>query len=111
MNDWLKRIDDIIRNLFGGTVDYARDRASYEAASAVERATFGRVFNYIEGAVALVMIFGCFFISSATQGSFLQYVCGILWVAVFIAIGGLLARFRHSLFIRIRGVLGRFMGR
>jgi hypothetical protein len=111
MDEILKRIDEIVRNLFGGSVDYARDRATYETASQIERATFGRVFRAIQGALMIVMVFGCLLISNATQNqTFLQYVCGFLWILPFIVVGGLLARFRRSLFVRIRGTMNRFMG-
>jgi hypothetical protein len=77
----------------------------------VERATFGRVFGAIEAGLALILIFGCAFISNATQGStLLTYVCGILWVIPFIFVGTALARFRTSLFVRIRGIMSRFLG-
>jgi hypothetical protein len=111
MNDLLRQIDDFVRNLFGGTVDVARDRASWEGASAVERATFGKVFNAIEVGLFLVMIFGCAFIANATENQkVLYYVCGILWIVPFIAVAGLLARFRRSLFVRVRGAMNRFLG-
>lgn len=43
MNNLLHQTDDFVQNLFRGQVDQARDHATYEAASAVERATFGRI--------------------------------------------------------------------
>jgi hypothetical protein len=111
MNDILSQIDNFVRNLFKGEVDYARDHATYEAASTVERATFGKIFNFIEGIVFIVMLFGCFAISNATQNQqFLMYLCGFIWVLPFIAVGALLARFRRSLFVRIRGIMKRFLG-
>lgn len=111
MSNFLGRIDELVRNLFGGSVDYARDAATWEAANTVERATFGKVFNVIEGVIGLIVLFGCMFIINATQNqSFLMVVCGILWVIPFIAVGGLLARFRRSLFVRIRGTMSRFLG-
>jgi hypothetical protein len=111
MNDYLRQIDDFVHNLFRGQVDYARDRATYEGASAVERATFGKIFNFIEGIVVIVMLFGCFMISNAVQNqTFLLYLCGLLWIIPFLALTGLLARFRRSLFVRVRGIMGRFLG-
>jgi hypothetical protein len=111
MNNLLAQLDNIFRNLLGGATDHVRDRASYEGASAVERATFGRIFGFIEGGLFLVMLFGCMFISNFAQNqTFLLYLCGLLWVIPFIVIAGMLARFRHSLFVRIRSMLGRFMG-
>lgn len=111
MNDIWGMLDGIVKNIFGSAVDRTRDGATYSAASAVERATFGRVFSAIEGGLFLIMLFGCIFISSATQNStILQYICGILWVIPFIAVGTLLARFRNSLFVRIRGIMNRFLG-
>ncbi|MBZ0289608.1 MAG: hypothetical protein K8I30_18440 [Anaerolineae bacterium] len=111
MDNLLGFLDKIGRNFFGGAADHARDQASYSAASAVERATFGRVFGFIEGALFLVMLFGCMFISNFAQNqTLLLYGCGILWVIPFIVVGGVLVRFRNSLFVRIRGMLSRFMG-
>ncbi len=111
MNDLLRQIDASVNNLFRGQIDQARDHATYEAASAVERATFGRIFNFIEGIIVIVMLFGCFMISNAVQNqTFLLYLCGLLWAIPFIALAGLLTRFRHSLFVRVRGLMSRFLG-
>ena len=104
-------LKDIFNNIVSSEVNSARDRATWEGASAVERATFGKVFNAIEGVLALVALFGCFFISNVTQNSqFLMYVLGVLWLIPFIVIGGLLARFRQQLFVRLRGVINSFLG-
>ncbi len=104
-------MNDLFRNVVKDNVNYARDRATYDGASAVERATFGKVFGAIEGVLALVAVFGCVFISSAMQNQkFLLYVCGLLWLVPFVVVGGLLARFRHSLFVRVRGIMNSFLG-
>jgi hypothetical protein len=104
-------MNNLFKNIVGSEVDNARNRATWEGASAVERATFGKVFNFIEGILAVIALFGCFAISSATQNSqFLMYVLGFLWLLPFIVIGGLLARFRHALFLRLRGVISGFLG-
>jgi hypothetical protein len=104
-------MDNFIKNIIGNEVNYARNQASWEAASEIERATFGRVFNFIQGGIALVVIFGCILISSATSNSqILQYVCGILWILPFVAVGILLGRFRQELFFRLRGVINGFLG-
>lgn len=59
----------------------------------------------------IVMLFGCFLISSATQNqTFLLYLCGILWAIPFLVVAGMLTRFRHSLFVRVRGIMNRFLG-
>lgn len=111
MNNLLRQTDDFVQNLFKGQVDQARDHATYEGASAVERATFGKVFNVIEGIVFIVMLFGCALISNVVQNqTFLLYLCGLLWIIPFVALMGLLARFRHSLFVRVRGFMSRFLG-
>lgn len=108
MNDLFK---DIVNNVVHGTVNSTRDQATWEGASVVERATFGKVFNFIEGILGLVMIFGCVLISNAMSNSqFLMYLVGIIWVIPFVAIMGLLARFRQSLFVRIRGIMNSFLG-
>jgi hypothetical protein len=39
-----------------------------------------------------------------------MYVCGIAWFIPFIVVGTLLARFRHGLFVRVRGIIGGFLG-
>ena len=104
-------MNDLFRNIVQDNVNSARDRASWDAASTVERATFGKVFNLIEGVLGLVAIFGCVFISNAMQNQkFLLYVCGALWLVPFIAAGALLARFRHSLFVRVRGLMNNVLG-
>lgn len=108
MNNMFK---NALNEVVNDSVNSTRDRATYEGASAVERATFGKVFNAIEGVLALVALFGCFFISNATQNShFLMYVVGILWLIPFILVGGLLARFRHRMFVRVRGMMSNFLG-
>lgn len=102
---------NIFNNIVNESVNSTRDRAAWEGASAVERATFGKVFNFIEGALAVVALFGCVFISSITQNNqFLMYFLGLLWLIPFVVIGGLLARFRSSLFIRLRGIISGFLG-
>lgn len=111
MDNFLRQTDDFVENLFHGQVNQARDHATYEGASAVERATFGKIFNFIEGIVVIVMLFGCALISNVVQNqTFLLYLCGLLWVIPFLALMGLLARFRRSLFVRVRGVMSRFLG-
>ncbi len=103
-------MNDLFRDLMNDNVNYARDRATWEGASAVERATFGKIFNVVEGILGLIAIFGCFAISSALQNQqFLIYVCGLLWLVPFIVVGGLLARFRHSVFVRVRGMMNSFL--
>lgn len=108
-------MNDRFRNFFNDIVkdnaNYARDRATWEGASAVERATFGKVFNAIEGVLGLIAVFGCLFIAGAMENQkFLMYVCGLLWLVPFIVVGGLLARFRQSLFVRLRGLINSFLG-
>src|SRR5258706_7983012 len=94
-------VNNLFRNLMSDSANTARDRATWEGASMVERATFGRVFNFISGILALIFIVGCVVISGATKNSqILTYVCGIVWLIPFIFVGMLLARFRHSLFVR-----------
>jgi hypothetical protein len=108
MNDMFRNLMD---NVVKDNVNTARDRAAWEGASAVEQATFGKVFNAIEGIIGLVALFGCFFISNAmANNQFMLYLCGFLWVLPFIAVGGLLARFRHAVFGRLRGVINGFLG-
>jgi len=108
MNNMFK---NALNEVVNDSVNSTRDRATYEGASAIERATFGKVFNAIEGALALVALFGCFLISNATQNSqFLMYLFGGLWLIIFIAIGALLARFRHRMFVRVRGIMSGFLG-
>ncbi|SRR5581483_7165634 len=88
MNDLFR---NIISNAARDNVNYARDRATWEAASTVERATFGRIFNFLEGILGLIAVFGCVFISSAMQDQkVLLYVCGVLWLVPFIVAGALL---------------------
>jgi hypothetical protein len=103
-------MSDLFHNILRDEADYARNRAAWEGASAVERATFGKIFSAIEGVLALIALFGCFFISNAMQNQFLLYVCGIIWLIPFIAAGTLLARFRHGLFVRVRGIISGFLG-
>jgi hypothetical protein len=104
-------MNDLFRNLVKDNVNYARDQATWQGASAVERATFGKVFAAIEGVLALIALFGCMFISGAMQNqTLLLYVCGLLWLVPFIVVGTLLARFRHSLFVRVRGMMSNFLG-
>ena len=108
MNDRFRNILDEVAH---DSVNSARDRATWEGANIVERATFGRVFNAIEGVVALIAIFGCFLISGATQNSkFFMYLCGVLWLIPFILIGGLLARFRHRVFVLVRSLMSNVLG-
>jgi hypothetical protein len=104
-------MSDLFRNILRDEADYARNRATWEGASAVERATFGKIFNAIEGVLVLIALFGCFFISNAMQNQkFLMYVCGIAWFIPFIVAGAFLARFRHGLFVRVRGIISGFLG-
>ena len=105
------RFKNVLNEVVSDSVNSTRDRATYDGASAVERATFGKVFNAIEGALALVALFGCFLIYNATQNSqFLMYALGLLWLIPFILIGGLLARFQHRMFVRVRGIMSNFLG-
>jgi hypothetical protein len=93
------------------SANIARDRAAWEGASIIERNTFGRIFSIIGGILGLIAVFGCLFIANATKNSqFLMYVCGIVWLIPFAIAGTLLARFRHSLFVRLRGIIGGFLG-
>jgi len=93
-------MNDLFRNIVKDNVSSARDRATWDTASVVERATFGKIFNFLEGVVSLIAVFGCVFISNAMQNQkFLLYVCGAL-----------LARFRHSLFVRVRGLMNNMLG-
>jgi hypothetical protein len=104
-------MNDLFRNILRDEADYARNRVAWEGASQVERATFGKIFNAIEGILALVALFGCFFISNTIQNPrFLMYVCGVLWLILFIAVGTILARFRHGLFVRVQGIIRGFLG-
>ena len=100
-------MNDMFRNLLKDNVINARDQATWEASSTVERATF----NAVEGILALIALFGCVFISSAMQNqTVLLYVCGLLWLVPFIVAGTLLARFRRSIFVRVRGTMNNFLG-
>ncbi len=105
-------MNDLFKNVLRDEADYARNRVAWEGASEVERVTFGKIFNAIEGILALVALFGCLFISSAMQDSskFLLYLVGIIWLVPFIAVGTLLARFRRSIFVRVQGILRGFLG-
>jgi hypothetical protein len=108
MND---RLRGLLNEVTTDSVDSARDRATWEGASQIEQATFGKVFNAIEGVLAIIALFGCAIISGATQNSqFLMYVVGIIWIVPFILVGTLLARFRHRLFVRLRGTINTFLG-
>ena len=108
MNDRFKNIIDEVAH---DSINSARDRATWDGANAVERATFGRVFSAIEGVLALIALFGCFLISGATQNSkFFMYLCGILRLIPFFLIGGLLARFQHRVFVRVRQLLSQILG-
>src|SRR5579864_7669132 len=99
MND---RFRNVLDNVMRDNVNSTRDRATWEGANMVERATFGKVFSAIEGVVALIALFGCICISGATANNrFLTYVVGLLWLVPFIVVGALLARFRHSVFVRV----------
>ena len=105
------RFKNVLNEVVNDSVNSTRDRATYDGASAVERATFGKVFNAIEGALALVALFGCFLISNVTQNSqLLMYALGLLWLIPFVLIGVLLARFRHRMFVRVRGIMSNFLG-
>ena len=104
-------MNNLFRNLMSDTENAARDRATWEGASLIERNTFGRVFSAISGILGLIAIVGCFVIAGATQDKqFLMYLCGILWLIPFAIVGTLLARFRHSLFVRLRGIISGFLG-
>ena len=108
MND---RFRNIMNDVMHDNADSMRDRATWEGASMVEQATFGKVFSAIEGVVALIALLGCFIISGATQSShFLMYLLGFVWIVLFIVVGGLLARFRHRLFVRVRSIMNSFLG-
>ncbi len=104
-------MNNLFRNILRDEADYARNRVAWEGASQIERATFGKIFNAIEGILALIALFGCFFISNAIQNPrFIMYVCGVLWLIPFIVAGTFLARFRHGLFVRVRGIISGFLG-
>ncbi len=104
-------MNDLFNNILRDEADYARNRAAWEGASEVERITFGKIFNAVEGILAVIALFGCLFVSNAMQNSkFLMYVCGSLWLIPFIAAGTLLARFRRSIFVRVQGVIRGFLG-
>ncbi len=105
-------MNDLFKNVLRDEADYARNRAAWEGASEVERLTFGKIFNAVEGVLALVALFGCMFISGAMADSskFLLYLVGIIWLIPFIAVGTLLARFRRSIFVRVQGVIRGFLG-
>ncbi len=104
-------MNDLFKNILRDEADYARNRAAWDGANEVERATFGKIFNAVEGILALVALFGCLFVSNAMRDSkFLMYVCGFLWFIPFVAVGTLLARFRRSIFVRIQGVIRGFLG-
>lgn len=108
MNDLFR---NIVNNTIRDNVNDARDRTTWDAASTVERATFGKVFNFLEGVLGLLAVFGCLFIANAMQNQkLLLYVCGALWLVPFIAAGALLARFRHTVFVRVRGLMNSFLG-
>jgi hypothetical protein len=108
MNDRFRNIVDEVAH---DSVNSARDRATWEGANAIEQATFGRVFNAIEGILGLIALFGCFLISGATQNSqFLTYLCGVLWLIPFVVAGSLLVRFRHRVFVRVRQIMNSFLG-
>ena len=108
MNDRFRNIVDEVAH---DSVNSARDRATWEGANAIERATFGKVFNAVEGVLGLIALFGCFLIANVTQNSkFLMYVIGFLWLIPFIVIGGLLARFRHRMFVRVRQIMNNLLG-
>ena len=40
----------------------------------------------------------------------LLWVVGIIWLIPFIVIGGLIARFRHAIFMRLRGFISGMLG-
>ncbi len=104
-------MNDLFKNVLRDEADYARNAVAWEGASEVERITFGKIFNAVEGILAVVALFGCLFISNAMENSrFVMYVCGILWLIPFLAVGTLLARFRRSIFVRVQGVIRNFLG-
>ncbi len=105
-------MNDLFKNVLRDEADYARNRAAWEGASEVERVTFGKIFNAVEGILAVVALFGCLFISNAMRDSstVLSYVVGIIWLIPFIAVGTLLARFRRSIFVRVQGLIRGFLG-
>ncbi len=104
-------MSDLFKNVLRDEADYARNAAAWEGASEVERITFGKIFNAVEGVLAVIALFGCLFISNTFQDSkFLLYLFGIVWLVLFIAAGTLLARFRRSIFVRVQGVIRGFLG-
>jgi hypothetical protein len=104
-------MNNLFRNIMSNEVDMARNRASWDGASEIERATFGKVFNFIEGILGLIAIFGCFLISGAIgNNQILLWIVGIIWLIPFILIGGLIARFRHAIFMRLRGFISGMLG-
>ncbi len=105
-------MNDLFSNILRDEADYARNAAAWEGASQIERATFGKIFNAVEGVLALIALFGCMFISGgmADSSRFLLYVVGIIWLIPFIAAGVLLARFRRSIFVRVQGTIRGFLG-
>ena len=69
---------NILNNIVNDSVNTTRNQVAWEGASDIERATFGKVFNFIEGALAVIALFGCVFISGITQNSqFLMYFLGL----------------------------------
>ncbi len=105
-------MNDLFKTVLRDEADNARNRAAWEGASEVERLTFGKIFNAVEGVLALIALFGCLFISNAMQDSskFLLYVVGLIWLIPFIAVGTLLARFRRGIFVRVQGLIRGFLG-
>src|SRR5262245_50986298 len=93
------------------TANTTRDRVTWESESLIELNTCGSVLIAISGILGLIAIVGCLFIASATQNSqILMYICGIIWLIPFGIAGVLLGRFRHSLFVRLRGMINGFLG-
>ena len=108
MND---RFRNVLNDIAHDNVNSARERATWDGANAVERATFGKVFSAIEGVLGLIALFGCFAIANITQNSkFLMYLFGLLWLIPFIVVGALLGRFRHRLFVRVREMMNKTLG-
>jgi len=104
-------MNDLFRTILGNEADMARNAVSWEGASELERATFGKFFNFIEGIVGLIAIGGCFLISGAIgNNQLLLVIVGIIWLIPFILIGGLIARFRYAIFMRLRGIIYNLLG-
>ncbi|MBN1429956.1 MAG: hypothetical protein JXB07_16420 [Anaerolineae bacterium] len=103
-------MQEFFNTIVRSQADYARNRVTWEGASMVERATFGKLFKAVEGILGLIAFVGLFFVLSITPDvACLPYVCILLWLAPFTAAGIALARFRYSIFKRVRGTMNRFL--